>query len=276
MSKHRSTRFGRRATLGLLGAGLAAPFIRPSLAQAAWPEQTTIPDILKGSRRGAHRGLRRHHERCTDQGLLRAVREDLGHQGARLPRLQPDQGQGDGRDRQRRMGHGPAQPRLDHEPAEERRLLREDRLRHHRSRCRPRLSLRVWPRDAGVGAGAGLSQRPDQGGRAQGLGRLLGHQEVPRRPRPDRHQRRQLARARIRPDGGGRAGRQALSARHRQGLRELRQDQEEHRQVVGHRRHPHPAPDRPRGHHDRPCGTAAWRRFRRRACRRRSAGARAC
>src|SRR5215218_4907051 len=49
MSKHRSTGFGRRATLGLLGAGLAAPFIRPSLAQAAWPEQTTIPDILKGS-----------------------------------------------------------------------------------------------------------------------------------------------------------------------------------------------------------------------------------
>ena len=46
MSKHRSIRFGRRATLGLLGAGLAAPFIRPAAAQAAWPEQTTIPDIL--------------------------------------------------------------------------------------------------------------------------------------------------------------------------------------------------------------------------------------
>jgi putative spermidine/putrescine transport system substrate-binding protein len=39
----------RRAALGLLGAGLAAPFIRPSLAQAAWPEVTSIPDILKGS-----------------------------------------------------------------------------------------------------------------------------------------------------------------------------------------------------------------------------------
>jgi putative spermidine/putrescine transport system substrate-binding protein len=49
MSKLHSTRFGRRTTLGLLGAGLAAPFIRPAAAQAAWPEQTTIPDILKGS-----------------------------------------------------------------------------------------------------------------------------------------------------------------------------------------------------------------------------------
>ena len=40
---------GRRAALGILGAGLSAPFIRPSLAQAAWPEQTTIPDSLKGT-----------------------------------------------------------------------------------------------------------------------------------------------------------------------------------------------------------------------------------
>ena len=41
---------GRRATLSLVGAGLvAAPFIRPSYGQAAWPEQTTVPDILKGS-----------------------------------------------------------------------------------------------------------------------------------------------------------------------------------------------------------------------------------
>ena len=39
----------RRAALGLLGAGLAAPFIRPSFAQAAWPEVTSIPDALKGS-----------------------------------------------------------------------------------------------------------------------------------------------------------------------------------------------------------------------------------
>ncbi len=28
---------------------MAAPFIRPSYGQAAWPEQTTVPDILKGS-----------------------------------------------------------------------------------------------------------------------------------------------------------------------------------------------------------------------------------
>ena len=37
------------AALGLIGAGLAAPFIRSSRAEAVWPEQTTIPDILKGS-----------------------------------------------------------------------------------------------------------------------------------------------------------------------------------------------------------------------------------
>ncbi|MBV8188777.1 MAG: ABC transporter substrate-binding protein [Alphaproteobacteria bacterium] len=47
------SRLGRRTTLGLLGAsagaGLTAPFIRPSFAEPAWPEQTTIPDILKGS-----------------------------------------------------------------------------------------------------------------------------------------------------------------------------------------------------------------------------------
>ncbi len=44
------TTIGRRTTLGLMGAGLvAAPFIRPSYGQAAWPEQTSVPDILKGS-----------------------------------------------------------------------------------------------------------------------------------------------------------------------------------------------------------------------------------
>ena len=41
--------FGRRTALSLVGAGLAAPFIRPSFGQAAWPEQTTVPDSLKGS-----------------------------------------------------------------------------------------------------------------------------------------------------------------------------------------------------------------------------------
>jgi len=50
MRNHRSaTKLTRRTAIGVLGAGLAAPFIRPSYAQGAWPEQTTIPDILKGS-----------------------------------------------------------------------------------------------------------------------------------------------------------------------------------------------------------------------------------
>jgi len=50
MRNHRFPRkFGRRTAIGLLGAGLAAPFIRSSHAQSAWPEQTTLPDILKGS-----------------------------------------------------------------------------------------------------------------------------------------------------------------------------------------------------------------------------------
>lgn len=44
------SRFGRRTALGLVGAGLATPFIlKPAGAQPAWPEQTTIPEILKGS-----------------------------------------------------------------------------------------------------------------------------------------------------------------------------------------------------------------------------------
>src|SRR3954470_14199948 len=45
----KSSTFGRRTALGVLGAGLAAPFIRPTLAQQAWPEVTSIPDSLKGS-----------------------------------------------------------------------------------------------------------------------------------------------------------------------------------------------------------------------------------
>ena len=50
MRKYRSpTQLGRRTAVGLFAAGLAAPFIRPSYAQAARPEQTSIPDILKGS-----------------------------------------------------------------------------------------------------------------------------------------------------------------------------------------------------------------------------------
>ena len=45
----KSLRFGRRTALGVLGAGLAAPFVQPSWAQGAMPEQTSVPDILKGS-----------------------------------------------------------------------------------------------------------------------------------------------------------------------------------------------------------------------------------
>lgn len=50
MTSHSTTsRFSRRAVLGLVGVGLAAPFIRPSRADTPWPEQTSIPDSLKGS-----------------------------------------------------------------------------------------------------------------------------------------------------------------------------------------------------------------------------------
>ncbi len=34
MSKQSFTRFGRRSALGLVSAGLAAPFIRPSFGQS--------------------------------------------------------------------------------------------------------------------------------------------------------------------------------------------------------------------------------------------------
>src|SRR6266852_7240725 len=50
MSDHRSPiKLSRRTAVGLLSAAVAAPFIRSSHAETAWPEQTTIPDILKGS-----------------------------------------------------------------------------------------------------------------------------------------------------------------------------------------------------------------------------------
>ena len=50
MSEHRSRKaFSRRAAIGLLGAAFAAPFVRTGRAETAWPEQTAIPDILKGS-----------------------------------------------------------------------------------------------------------------------------------------------------------------------------------------------------------------------------------
>src|SRR5258707_561291 len=50
MSDHRSAiKFSRRPAVGLLSAAVAAPFIRSSHAETTWPEQTMIPDILKGS-----------------------------------------------------------------------------------------------------------------------------------------------------------------------------------------------------------------------------------
>src|SRR5580692_11812984 len=55
MGDRRSPRlFSRRAAVGMLGAAIAAPFVRLGHAETAssrqiWPEQTTIPDILKGS-----------------------------------------------------------------------------------------------------------------------------------------------------------------------------------------------------------------------------------
>jgi putative spermidine/putrescine transport system substrate-binding protein len=58
MSQHRdrpdrprSATFGRRTAVGLVTAGLAAPFIRTGSAgaQATLPEMTSIPDILKGT-----------------------------------------------------------------------------------------------------------------------------------------------------------------------------------------------------------------------------------
>ncbi|MGY4334767.1 putative spermidine/putrescine transport system substrate-binding protein [Bradyrhizobium sp. LB7.2] len=40
----------RRRAVGLITAGLAAPFIiRSASAQSAWPEQVSVPDVLKGS-----------------------------------------------------------------------------------------------------------------------------------------------------------------------------------------------------------------------------------
>src|SRR5258706_11252792 len=50
MSKsHAPRRFGRRAVLGLLGAAVAAPYVKRSHAEAPWPELTSIPDALKGT-----------------------------------------------------------------------------------------------------------------------------------------------------------------------------------------------------------------------------------
>jgi hypothetical protein len=76
---HRSTHLGRRTTLGLLAPAWLHLFIRP--AQQAWPEQTTIPDILKGSGEVRIAASAAPHE--AQQKHMRA--EKLGHQGLRLP-----------------------------------------------------------------------------------------------------------------------------------------------------------------------------------------------
>lgn len=50
MSEYRTTNISRRRAVGLIAAGVAAPFLMPSAsAQSALPEQTSVPDILKGS-----------------------------------------------------------------------------------------------------------------------------------------------------------------------------------------------------------------------------------
>ena len=43
MGKKHFTRFGRRTALGLVGAGLAAPFVLRSWAQSTMPELTRFP-----------------------------------------------------------------------------------------------------------------------------------------------------------------------------------------------------------------------------------------
>src|SRR5580704_16215256 len=48
MSKSNFTRFGRRTALGLVGAGLSAPFILRDGFGQTMPELTKIPDSLKG------------------------------------------------------------------------------------------------------------------------------------------------------------------------------------------------------------------------------------
>ncbi|UPK20522.1 ABC transporter substrate-binding protein [Bradyrhizobium sp. 131] len=50
MNKFPTRPVSRRHAVGLITAGLAAPFVAHSaVAQSAWPEQATVPDILKGS-----------------------------------------------------------------------------------------------------------------------------------------------------------------------------------------------------------------------------------
>ncbi|WP_271611807.1 ABC transporter substrate-binding protein [Bradyrhizobium sp. CCBAU 21362] len=50
MEKCPTRTISRRSVVPLIAAGIAAPFVmRSASAQSVWPEQTTVPDILKGS-----------------------------------------------------------------------------------------------------------------------------------------------------------------------------------------------------------------------------------
>ena len=49
MNRKDITRFGRRTALGLVGAGLSAPFVLRDGWGQTMPELTKIPDSLKGS-----------------------------------------------------------------------------------------------------------------------------------------------------------------------------------------------------------------------------------
>ena len=72
-----------------MGAGLAAPFIRPAGAQAAWPEVTSIPDALKGTGEVRIATYRRHHAGSAATRLFRAVREAFGIKVRAFPGSDP-------------------------------------------------------------------------------------------------------------------------------------------------------------------------------------------
>ena len=198
----------------------------PPSAQAAWPEQTTIPDILKGSGEVRIAGFGGTMNEAQIKAYYEPFEKISGIKVRAFPGSNPtkvkamvetgnvewDMAQLSRGSIMNLQKSGDYFEKIDYDII--------DPGVDPAYRFEYGLEMLVWAQV--------LAYRTDrlQGRSAEGLGRLLGHQEVPRRPRHDRHQRRQLARARIRPDGGGRAGRQALSARHRQGLRELRQDQE--------------------------------------------------
>ena len=93
------------------------------------PRSDRHPRHPEGQRRGPHRAPSAAPCRRRSKAPISSRSRSSPASRCGLSRLRSDQGQGHGRDRQRRMGHGAAQPRLDHEPAEARRLLREDRLR---------------------------------------------------------------------------------------------------------------------------------------------------